>query len=80
MLPTATLTEIRGLLRRVGLELAFVDPAPGGESLAELATRLRDAVAAADPPADLRAAVEAGIANCAAPPADAATWFGRWHE
>ena len=80
MLPTATLTEIRGLLRRIGLELAFVDSAPGGESLAELATRLRDAVAAADPPADLRAAVEAGVAVCAAPPADAATWFGRWHE
>ena len=77
---TATLTEIRSLLRRIGLELAFVDPATGGGPLRELTTSLRDAVAAADPPAALRVAVEAGLAACDAPPADAAPWFTEWHE
>lgn len=77
---TATLTEIRSLLRRIGLELAFVDPATGGGPLRELTTSLRDAVAAADPPAALRVAVEAGLAACDAWPADAATWFTTWHE
>jgi two-component system chemotaxis sensor kinase CheA len=77
---TATLSEIRGLLRRVGLELAFVDPAVGGGLLHELTTSLRDLVAVADPPADLQTAVEAGVAASVTPPADAALWFSQWHE
>jgi two-component system chemotaxis sensor kinase CheA len=76
----ATLTEIRGLLRRLGLELAFVDPAAGGGLLGDLATTLRDAVAAADPPAALQAAVEAGVEASESPPADGRAWFCRWHE
>lgn len=80
MPPASSLTEIRGLLRRIGLELAFVDPAAGGESLGELAATLRDVVVAAQPPADVRTAVEVGVEACKAPPADARSWFGRWQE
>jgi two-component system chemotaxis sensor kinase CheA len=76
----SSLTEIRGLLRRIGLELAFVDPAAGGTAIGELIENLRDVVVAADPPADVRVAVEAGVEAGTAPPADARTWFGRWHE
>jgi two-component system chemotaxis sensor kinase CheA len=80
MPPTSSLTEIRGLLRRIGLELAFVEPAAGSETLRILALGLRDAVAVADAPADFRPIIEAGVQACTAPPTEAATWFIRWHE
>jgi two-component system, chemotaxis family, sensor kinase CheA len=76
----SSLTEIRGLMRRIGMELAFVDPAAVGASLAGLAASLRDAVAAAEPPSDLLSVVAAGVDACEAPPAEATAWFGRWHE
>ena len=80
MPPDLPFPDIRGLLRRIGLDLAFVDPATRCDSLRELAIQLRDRIVAADPPTEVRAAVEAAVKACDQPPADAASWFGCWHE
>ena len=78
----STIETLRGLLRRIGLELAFVDPVRGFDTgpLGMLVGELQAAVSAAGAVRELSEGVAAAGARLAAPAtADLATWLGLWH-
>ena len=79
--PEPASDAVRSLLRRIGLELAFLDataPAAAG-TLAELLPSLDETFAGASAPADLVAAVATARSWLALPSADFASRLGQWH-
>ena len=79
--PEPASDAVRSLLRRIGLELAFLDataPEPAG-TLAELLPSLADTFTGASAPADLVAAVTIARSWLALPSADFANRLGQWH-
>ena len=79
--PEPASDAVRSLLRRIGLELAFLDAtAPGAAgTLAELLPSLDETFAGASAPADLVAAVATARSWLALPSADFASRLGQWH-
>jgi two-component system chemotaxis sensor kinase CheA len=78
----STIESLRGLLRRIGLELAFIDVTrpDSAETLVALAGELEVAVAAAEPPPALAAATAtAGSWLADSPTADLAERLAAWH-
>ena len=79
--PEPASDAVRSLLRRIGLELAFLDAtAPGAAgTLAELLPSLDETFAGASAPADLVAAVATARSWLALPSAEIASRLGQWH-
>ncbi|MEX1076632.1 MAG: chemotaxis protein CheA [Pirellulales bacterium] len=79
--PEPASAAVRSLLRRIGLELAFLDAtAPGAAgTLAELLPSLDETFAGASAPADLIAAVATARSWLALPSAEIASRLGQWH-
>lgn len=79
--PEPASDAVRSLLRRIALELAFLDstaPEPAG-TLAELLPSLADTFTGASAPADLVAAVTIARSWLALPSADFANRLNQWH-
>ncbi|MFM8414023.1 MAG: chemotaxis protein CheA [Planctomycetota bacterium] len=77
-----TIETLRGLLRRIGLELAFAEPGGGFVSgpLAELLGEFESVAGSAAAPENLMQGVAAALARLNAPAtADQASWLGLWH-
>lgn len=77
-----TIETLRGPLRRIGLELAFMEPGRGATNgpLVELLGELRSAAEAAGAVADVSAGVAAALARLSDPAsADRVAWLGLWH-
>jgi len=79
--PEPASDAVRSLLRRIGLELAFLDHTDPGAAgtLAELLPSLDETFAGASAPADLVAAVATARSWLALPSAEIASRLGQWH-
>ena len=79
--PEPASDAVRSLLRRIGLELAFLDHTDPGAAgtLAELLPSLDETFAGASAPADLVAAVATARSWLTLPSAEIASRLGQWH-
>ena len=78
MPPGNQLDDVRGLLRRIGLELAFLDPTQGTAVISELLVSLADALASDTAPG-IAAAVETAMGWVAGGVPTLSERLGLWH-
>ena len=78
MPPGNQLDDVRGLLRRIGLELAFLDPTQGSAAISELLVSLAAAVASYTAPG-IAAAVETAMGWVAGGVPTLSERLGLWH-